>query len=53
MMKCFAKVKTEDLIKYGMIPEFVGRLPLIASLEQLDEDALFAYFGKGPKNPLG
>ena len=34
------KVKPEDLIKYGLIPEFIGRLPVIASLEELDEEAL-------------
>jgi ATP-dependent Clp protease ATP-binding subunit ClpX len=35
-----AKVEPEDLIKYGLIPEFVGRLPVVATLEELDEDAL-------------
>jgi ATP-dependent Clp protease ATP-binding subunit ClpX len=34
------KVKPEDLIKYGLIPEFIGRLPVTASLEELDEEAL-------------
>ena len=34
------KVKPEDLIKYGLIPEFIGRLPVTASLDELDEDAL-------------
>ncbi len=33
-------VEPEDLIKYGLIPEFVGRLPVVATLEELDEDAL-------------
>jgi len=33
-------IETEDLIKFGMIPEFVGRLPVVATLEELDEDAL-------------
>jgi len=33
-------VEPEDLIKYGLIPEFVGRLPVQATLEELDEDAL-------------
>ena len=37
------KVKPEDLIKYGLIPEFIGRLPVIASLEELDEEALDYY----------
>ena len=36
----FAKVQPEDLIKYGLIPEFVGRVPICVSLEGLDEDAL-------------
>lgn len=35
-----SKVLPEDLLKYGLIPEFVGRLPVISSLEPLDEDAL-------------
>jgi len=35
-----SQVQPEDLIKYGLIPEFVGRLPVIATLEELDEDAL-------------
>lgn len=47
----FASVKPEDLIQYGMIPEFVGRLPVIASLKQLDEDALVTIL-KEPKNAL-
>jgi len=34
------KVGTADLVKYGMIPEFIGRLPIICELEELDEDAL-------------
>src|SRR5690606_26386171 len=33
-------VEPEDLIRYGLIPEFVGRLPVVATLEELDEDAL-------------
>jgi ATP-dependent Clp protease ATP-binding subunit ClpX len=41
----------EDLIKYGLIPEFVGRLPVVASLEQLDEDALVRILLE-PKNSL-
>jgi len=35
-----ANVEPEDLIRYGLIPEFVGRLPVVATLEELDEDAL-------------
>ena len=41
----------EDLLKYGLIPEFVGRLPIIASLSSLDEDALVKIL-KEPKNAL-
>ena len=41
----------EDLIKYGLIPEFVGRLPVVATLEQLDEAALVRIL-KEPKNSL-
>src|SRR5690606_17220280 len=33
-------VETEDLVKFGLIPEFVGRLPVIATLTELDEEAL-------------
>ena len=35
-----AKVKTEDLLKFGLIPEFIGRLPVVTTLEELDLDAL-------------
>ncbi len=35
-----ANVEPEDLIRYGLIPEFVGRLPVVATLEELDEEAL-------------
>ena len=38
----FHDVEPEDLIKYGLIPEFVGRLPVVATLEELDEDALIS-----------
>ena len=41
----------EDLIKYGLIPEFVGRLPVVATLEELDEDALVSILVE-PKNAL-
>ena len=41
----------EDLLKYGMIPEFVGRLPVIAPLHELSEDALVEILTK-PKNAL-
>jgi ATP-dependent Clp protease ATP-binding subunit ClpX len=44
-------VQPEDLVKFGMIPEFVGRLPLIASLHALGEDALFNILTE-PKNAI-
>ncbi len=45
------EVQPEDLLKYGMIPEFVGRLPVIAPLHELDNDALVDILTK-PKNAL-
>ncbi|MEM9749369.1 MAG: ATP-dependent Clp protease ATP-binding subunit ClpX [Pseudomonadota bacterium] len=45
------EVEPEDLLKFGLIPEFVGRLPVIATLEDLDEDALVQILTK-PKNAL-
>ncbi|HBP15641.1 MAG: ATP-dependent Clp protease ATP-binding subunit ClpX [Pseudomonadota bacterium] len=45
------KVEPEDLIKYGLIPEFVGRLPIVATLEELDSDALVKILTQ-PKNSL-
>ena len=47
----YKKVQTEDLRKYGLIPEFVGRLPIVASLDPLDESALVKIL-KEPKNSL-
>jgi ATP-dependent Clp protease ATP-binding subunit ClpX len=47
----FAEVEAEDLIKYGLIPEFVGRLPVVATLEELDEKALIQILTE-PKNAL-
>ncbi|MDH3688566.1 MAG: ATP-dependent Clp protease ATP-binding subunit ClpX [Gammaproteobacteria bacterium] len=44
-------VEPEDLIKYGLIPEFVGRLPIVATLEELDEDALVRILTE-PRNAL-
>ena len=44
-------VEPEDLIKYGLIPEFVGRMPVIATLEELDEAALMQILTQ-PKNAL-
>jgi ATP-dependent Clp protease ATP-binding subunit ClpX len=46
-----SKVLPEDLLRFGLIPEFIGRLPVIASLEQLDEVALIEILTK-PKNAL-
>ena len=45
------KVQPEDLVKYGLIPEFVGRLPVTATLEELDEDSLIMILTE-PKNSL-
>jgi len=47
----FAELEPEDLLKFGLIPEFVGRLPVIATLEDLDEDALVTILTE-PKNAL-
>jgi ATP-dependent Clp protease ATP-binding subunit ClpX len=47
----FRKVEPEDLLKFGLIPEFVGRLPVIATLEDLDEPALVKILTE-PKNAL-
>jgi len=46
-----AKVLPEDMLSYGLIPEFIGRLPVISNLEPLDEDALVEILTK-PKNAL-
>jgi ATP-dependent Clp protease ATP-binding subunit ClpX len=46
-----AEVQPEDLLKFGMIPEFVGRLPVLATLEELDEQALVRIL-REPKNAL-
>jgi ATP-dependent Clp protease ATP-binding subunit ClpX len=45
------KVEPEDLIKFGLIPEFVGRMPVVATLEELDEDALVEILTQ-PKNAI-
>src|SRR6185312_10015563 len=47
----FHSVEPEDLIKFGLIPEFVGRLPVVATLDELDEAALMAILTE-PKNAL-
>ena len=46
-----ADVEPEDLIKYGLIPEFVGRLPVVATLDELDDEALITILVE-PKNAL-
>jgi len=46
-----ALAQTEDLMKFGMIPEFLGRLPVLATLEDLDESALMSILTK-PKNAI-
>jgi len=47
----FSQIEAEDLIRYGLIPEFVGRLPVVATLEELDEEALVEILTQ-PKNAL-
>ena len=47
----FRDVEPEDLIKFGLIPEFVGRLPIVATLDELDEDALVTIL-QTPRNAL-
>ncbi|MBR1707520.1 MAG: ATP-dependent Clp protease ATP-binding subunit ClpX [Clostridia bacterium] len=49
--KILADVRSEDLLKFGLIPEFVGRLPIVVTLDGLDEDALVTIL-KEPKNAL-
>jgi len=49
--KVLADVEPEDLVKYGLIPEFVGRLPVVATLEELDESALIKILTE-PKNAI-
>ena len=47
----FKELEPEDLLKFGLIPEFVGRLPVLATLDDLDEDALVTILTQ-PKNAL-
>ena len=47
----FSQVEAADLVKFGLIPEFIGRLPVIATLEELDEEALMQILTE-PKNAL-
>lgn len=49
--KILKNVQPEDLVKYGIIPEFIGRLPIITTLEELDEKALHEILTK-PKNAI-
>ena len=49
--KIYAQVLPEDLLKFGILPEFIGRIPVIATLDLLDEDALMQIL-KEPKNAL-
>jgi ATP-dependent Clp protease ATP-binding subunit ClpX len=49
--KLLSKVRTEDLMKFGMIPEFLGRLPVVVALEELDEKALLNVLSE-PKNAV-
>ncbi len=49
--KLLANVEPEDLVKYGLIPEFVGRLPVVATLDELDEEALVRILTE-PKNAI-
>lgn len=49
--EAFAKVLPQDLVKFGLIPEFVGRVPVVVSLDMLDEEALVNILTK-PKNAL-
>ncbi len=51
LSKLFKQVEPEDLVKYGLIPEFIGRLPVAAVLDELDEDALIQIL-REPKNAL-
>jgi len=51
MSKLLFDVEPEDLIKFGLIPEFVGRLPVVATLEELDEQALMKILTE-PKNAI-
>jgi ATP-dependent Clp protease ATP-binding subunit ClpX len=47
----FQKVEPEDLLKYGLIPEFIGRLPVVATIDDLGEDALIKILTE-PKNAI-
>ena len=51
LSRLLAMVEPHDLIRFGLIPEFVGRLPVVASLEELDRDSLISILTQ-PKNAL-
>ena len=51
MGEILRELEPEDMVKFGLIPEFIGRLPVIATLEDLDEDALISILSE-PKNAL-
>ena len=51
LTEVFEKIQPEDLLKFGLIPEFVGRLPVVVTLQQLDEQALMSILTQ-PKNAL-
>ena len=51
MSETFKKVEPQDLTKYGLIPEFIGRLPVLATLTELDEEALVEIL-TAPKNAI-
>lgn len=51
LSQAFAETQPEDLIKYGLIPEFIGRLPVVATLTELDESALMKILVE-PKNAI-
>ena len=51
MRSILKKIETDDLLKFGLIPEFVGRLPVIATWTILNKDALIEILTK-PKNAL-
>lgn len=51
LVQLYAMLEPEDLLQFGLIPEFVGRLPIVATLHKLDEDALVQILTE-PKNAL-
>jgi len=51
LSELYSKIEPEDLLRYGLIPELVGRLPVVATLSDLDEDALLSILTQ-PKNAI-